>query len=85
MSNQQRAPHYMGENSQGKDQETEGENSTNGERQQLIKHPHVKFDFPQFNGEEDPTIWIYQAERFFRFQGTPEDEKTTLASFHLEG
>ncbi|XP_075640360.1 uncharacterized protein LOC142612122 [Castanea sativa] len=39
-------------------------------------------DFPQFNGE-DPTGWIYKAEKFFRYQRTENSEKITLASFHL--
>ena len=39
-------------------------------------------DFPQFNGE-DPTGWIYKAEKFFHYQQTENSEKITLASFHL--
>jgi hypothetical protein len=74
-----------GESSRRKDQEIEGEHSYKGERQQPFSNKHVKLDFPRFNEEEDPTSWVYRAEQFFRYQGTPEEEKTTLASFHLEG
>lgn len=38
-------------------------------------------DFPQFNGE-DPTEWIYKAEKFFRYQRTADNEKVPLASFN---
>jgi hypothetical protein len=41
-------------------------------------------ELPPFNKGEDPTEWIFRAEQFFRFQGTLEEEKTPLASFHLE-
>jgi hypothetical protein len=50
-----------GENSHGKNQDTKGENSYNGERPPLFKQRHVKFDFPQFNGDEDPTMWSCRA------------------------
>jgi hypothetical protein len=42
-------------------------------------------NFPLFNGEENPTSWVCRAEQFFRFQGTNEEDKAILASFHLEG
>jgi hypothetical protein len=76
-----------GETSRGKNCEGEGENSHahTGEWPPPITHRHVKLDFPRFNGEEDPTVWVCRAEQFFRFQGTQEEDKTSLASFHLEG
>ena len=40
-------------------------------------------DFPQFNGE-DPTRWIYKAEKIFKYQKTADEEKIALASFHLQ-
>jgi hypothetical protein len=46
-----------GESSRGKNCETERENSNSGEQQPLVTHRHVNYDFPQFNGEEDPTAW----------------------------
>ena len=39
--------------------------------------------FPQFNGE-DPTGWIYKAEKIFKYQKTADEEKIALASFHLQ-
>jgi hypothetical protein len=71
------------ENSRGKDPEYEEENSFQGGRHPGITTRHVKLDFPRFNGEEDPTMWICRAEQFFQFQGTLEGEETALASFHL--
>ena len=41
-----------------------------------------RVDFPQFNGA-DPSGWIYKAEKFFKYQKTKDEEKITLASFHL--
>ena len=40
-------------------------------------------DFPHFSGE-DPTGWIYKAEKFFRYQHTAANERVVLASFHLQ-
>jgi hypothetical protein len=74
-----------GENSRGRNHEYKGENSFQGGRQPTITTRHVKLDFPRFNGDEDLTMWICRAEQFFWFQGTLEGEKTSLASFHLEG
>ena len=45
----------------------------------------VKLNFPRFNGAEDPTSWLCEAEQFFQFHNTLEEEKVALASFHLEG
>ncbi|KAJ0836439.1 putative nucleotidyltransferase, Ribonuclease H [Helianthus annuus] len=47
--------------------------------------PHLKLIFPRFNGDHDPTGWIYQAEQFFDFQKITEDDQVQLASFHLDG
>ena len=45
----------------------------------------TKLDFPRFNGNEDPTSWIYRAEQFFEFQNIVEEKKISLAAYHLEG
>jgi hypothetical protein len=45
----------------------------------------AKLNFPRYNGSEDPTSWICQAEQFFEYQNTAEEEKVSLAAFHLEG
>lgn len=44
-----------------------------------------KLDFPKFSGEEDPLAWLQRCEHFFKHQNTPEEEKVTLASYHLMG
>ncbi|KAF2322890.1 hypothetical protein GH714_031839 [Hevea brasiliensis] len=45
----------------------------------------TKLDFPRFNGQDDPLGWLSRCEHFFRHQQTLEEEKVSLASFHLEG
>jgi hypothetical protein len=45
----------------------------------------VKLNFPRYSGTEDPTSWICRAEQFFKYQNTAEEEKVSLAAFHLEG
>jgi hypothetical protein len=74
-----------GVNSNGKKKEDEGENSHTWERRPNNPRRHIKLEFPKFNGDEDPTTWVCRAEQFFRFQETSEEERTALASFHLEG
>ena len=44
----------------------------------------AKLDFPCFNRNEDPTSWICHAEQFFKFQNIAEEEKISLATYHLE-
>ena len=87
LSTQRGTRREEGETFHGKRHEDEGENSRakTRERTQPFTNRHVKLEFPRFNEGEDPTGWICRAEQFFRFQGTSEEEKTPLASFHLEG
>lgn len=44
----------------------------------------TRLEFPEYTGE-DPTEWLVRVDQFFEFQGTKEDQKVSLASFHLEG
>ncbi|KAL8147444.1 hypothetical protein AgCh_004959 [Apium graveolens] len=44
----------------------------------------AKIEFPHFCGD-DPTEWFTRVEQFFDYQATPELQKVSLASFHLEG
>ncbi|KAH9724161.1 hypothetical protein KPL70_007389 [Citrus sinensis] len=44
----------------------------------------AKIECPRFAGD-DPTEWFNRVAQFFEFQRTPEDQKVSLASFHLEG
>ena len=43
----------------------------------------VKLEFPRFRGE-NPSGWIYQANQFFQLYGTPLNQKSLLASYHME-
>lgn len=44
----------------------------------------MKLDIPRFNGH-DPLGWIFKISQFFDYQGTPEEEQTTVASFYMDG
>lgn len=43
----------------------------------------AKLEFPRYSGE-DPTEWFNRVSQCFKYQGTPEAQKVSLASFHLE-
>ncbi|KAJ8751836.1 hypothetical protein K2173_026032 [Erythroxylum novogranatense] len=49
-----------------------------------IPKSSLKLSFPKFNGE-DPPGWIFRAEQYFAYQGITVEQRTPLASFHLEG
>ena len=44
----------------------------------------AKLEFPKYSGV-DPTEWFNRVAQFFKFQGTTDNIKVSLASFHLEG
>lgn len=44
----------------------------------------TKIEFLRFAGD-DPTEWFNRVAQFFEFQRTPEDQKVSLAAFHMEG
>nr|KYP49349.1 Retrovirus-related Pol polyprotein from transposon 17.6 [Cajanus cajan] len=46
--------------------------------------PPIKLDVPRFDGH-DPLGWIFKISQFFDYQGTPEDERITVASFYMDG
>ncbi|GJZ53419.1 transposon ty3-G gag-pol polyprotein [Tanacetum coccineum] len=46
--------------------------------------PYLKLHFPRFSGD-DPTAWLYQAEKYFDFQKVSDDDQAHLAALHLEG
>ncbi|CAM0902040.1 unnamed protein product [Alopecurus aequalis] len=50
-------------------------------------HPprFFKMEFPIYDGEVDPLVWLNRCEQFFDTQRTPSAEKVGLASFHLTG
>lgn len=44
----------------------------------------AKLEFPRYSGT-DPTEWLTKANQFFDFQATPDNEKVSLASYHMQG
>ena len=49
----------------------------------LHQRPPFKLDVPQFDGH-DPLGWIFKISQFFDYQGTPEEDRITIASFYLD-
>lgn len=46
--------------------------------------PHMKLEVPRFDGK-DPLGWIFKIQQFFDYQGIPDPERLTVASFYMEG
>jgi hypothetical protein len=44
----------------------------------------MKFDFPKFEGEE-PETWCIRATQFFDHHGTPDQQRLSISTFHMEG
>ena len=62
-------------------------NSGSGENHNL-PHPlfqvrNVKLDFPRFDGSE-VLQWIFKAEQFFDYYNTPDPQRLTIATIHIE-
>ncbi|KAL5576818.1 hypothetical protein UlMin_018517 [Ulmus minor] len=51
---------------------------------QIFSSKMAKLEFPKYSGA-DPTEWFNRVAQFFEFQGTADNQKVSLASFHLEG
>lgn len=49
-----------------------------------LRHNPASVEFGRFQGA-NPEAWIFQAERYFDFYGTEDDQKLTMASFYLDG
>ena len=45
---------------------------------------HMKLEVPRFD-DHDPLGWIFKISQFFDYQGIPENERLTVASFYMEG
>ena len=45
----------------------------------------VKIDFSRFDGQCDPSIWLFKAEQFFQLHDILAIDHVALASFYLEG
>jgi hypothetical protein len=41
-------------------------------------------DFPKFDGE-NPSSWLYKANQYFNIYQTQDNDKISMAYFHLEG
>ena len=50
-----------------------------------IQTKPMRLEVSQYDGLDGPTIWLCRAEKYFEFQGTTEEEKLRLASYHMEG
>jgi hypothetical protein len=48
-------------------------------------HPHVRLEFPTFDGKDDPLPWLKRCETFFHDQSTLEDRQVWYAAMHLTG
>jgi len=48
------------------------------------QRPPVKLEVPRFDGH-DQLGWIFKISQFFDYQGTPDEECITVASFYLDG
>ncbi|XP_028794470.1 uncharacterized protein LOC114750095 [Neltuma alba] len=55
-----------------------------GGNQHHYHSKQVKVDFPKFGGT-DPSHWIFRAEQYFEYYGTPEPHKLVLAAINMEG
>ncbi|KAF2320421.1 hypothetical protein GH714_027462 [Hevea brasiliensis] len=62
---------------------TNQEESRDGGRP-LVSAKLAKLEFPKYSGD-DPTEWFTRVDQFFEYQGTPDSEKVSLASYHLRG
>jgi hypothetical protein len=56
----------------------------NNSNRQIFSSTMAKLAFPRYS-REDPTEWLSRVAQFFEFQGTNDNQKVSLASFHLEG
>ena len=56
----------------------------NDSSRQIFSSKMAKLEFPKYSGV-DPTEWFNRVAQFFKFQGTTDNIKVSLVSFHLEG
>ncbi|CAN1122400.1 hypothetical protein LINPERPRIM_LOCUS2707, partial [Linum perenne] len=63
----------------------EAEKKITWEELKVAMRTKFKVDFPRFVGDEDPTIWICQADQYFQFYRTVDADKVFIASIFLEG
>jgi len=44
-----------------------------------------KLSFPEYNGNDEPSQWLYKCNKFFAARNTKEEERMQLVAFHLHG
>jgi hypothetical protein len=60
--------------------------SQKGDQQQSRRSANShKLNFPEYNGNDEPSQWLYKRNKFFAAQNTKEEERIQLAVFHLHG
>lgn len=45
----------------------------------------AKLDFRKYSGASDPTYWIRQSEQFFHCHAINNEDRVSMATFHLDG
>jgi hypothetical protein len=55
-----------------------------GDEKLAIITRSIRVEFPKFDGN-DPSRWIYKANKFFHVHRTTYNQKLLLASIHMEG
>ena len=59
------------------------ENSSKHSNESKGSGGFAKLDFPHYSGD-DPTVWLDQLVQYFDYKQTSEDQRVSLAAFHLE-
>ena len=60
-----------------------GENSSGHSNGSKRSGGFAKLDFPCYSGD-DPTVWLDRVVQYFDYKQTSEDQRVSLAAFHLE-
>jgi len=63
-----------------------GSNSSSGgphSHPPLFQVRNIKLDFPRFDGT-NVLQWIFKAEQFFDYYGTPNLQRLTIAAIHMD-
>ena len=59
------------------------ENSSGHSNRSKGSSGFAKLDFPRYSGD-DPTVWLDRVVQYFDYKQTSEDQRVSLAAFHLE-
>jgi hypothetical protein len=63
----------------GESSNPKGFNSSDG-----LEPKTICWEFPRFDGE-DPESWYCRAEQYFDYYNTPDPQRLSISSFHMEG